>query len=193
MASSQHEVTQLLLAWGEGDETALERLLPHVEAELHRLAQVYLSRERPGHTLQATALVNEAFVRLIDSQAARFQNRAHFFGAAAQLMRRILVEHARRRQQIKRGGDQLLVSLAEAENVGRMRSASLIALDDALDALAKFDPRKSRIVELKFFGGLTEEEIAEAMKLSLRTVQRDWNLARAWLYLQLGKEEEDDA
>jgi RNA polymerase sigma factor (TIGR02999 family) len=192
MTSSRREVTQLLLAWGEGDEAALAQLIPLVEAELHRLAQVYLSRERPGHTLPATALVNEAFARLIDSQSVQFQNRAHFFEVAAQVMRCILVDHARRRQQLKRG-DALLVSLAEAENVGRMRSASVMALDDALDALARFDPRKSRIVELKFFGGLTEEEIAGMMGLPLRTVQQDWNLARAWLYLQLSKGERDDA
>ncbi|MGH9842037.1 MAG: sigma-70 family RNA polymerase sigma factor [Blastocatellia bacterium] len=187
MASPQHEVTQLLLAWGDGDEAALAQLVPHVEAELHRLAQIYLSRERPGHSLQTTALVNEAFVQLIDSTSIQFQNRAHFFGVTANLMRRILVDHARRRQQLKRGGDALQVSLAESENVGRMRSAGVIALDDALATLAKFDPRKSQIVELKFFGGLSEEEIAEVMKISLRTVQRDWNLARAWLYNELSK------
>jgi RNA polymerase sigma factor (TIGR02999 family) len=190
MVSPQHEVTRLLVAWSEGDEAALAQLIPHVESELHRLAQIYLSRERPGHSLQATALVNEAFLQLIDSKSRQFQNRAHFFGITANLMRRILVDHARRRHQLKRGGDALLVSLAEAENVGRMRSAGVIALDDALEALAKFDPRKSQIVELKFFGGLSEEEIAEVMKLSLRTVQRDWNLARAWLYNELSKDKE---
>ncbi len=188
MASPQNEVTQLLLAWSDGDEAALAQLVPRVEAELHRLAQIYLSRERPGHSLQTTALVNEAFLQLIDSKSIQFQNRAHFFGVTANLMRRILVDHARRRQQLKRGGDALQVSLAEAENVGRMRSAGVIALDDALATLAGFDPRKSQIVELKFFGGLSEEEIAEVMKISLRTVQRDWNLARAWLYNELSKE-----
>lgn len=190
MVSPQHEVTRLLVAWSEGDEAALAQLIPHVESELHRLAQIYLSRERPGHSLQATALVNEAFLQLIDSKSRQFQNRAHFFGITANLMRRILVDHARRRNQLKRGGDALQVSLAEAENVGRMRSAGVIALDDALEALAKFDPRKSQIVELKFFGGLGEEEIAEVMKISLRTVQRDWNLARAWLYNELSKDKE---
>lgn len=192
MASSlQHEVTQMLLAWNEGDETALARLVPHVEAELHALARLYLSRERPGHTLQATALVNEAFMRLVDTKSVHWQNRAHFFGITAQVMRRILVDHARRRNQ-KRGGDLLRVSLVEAGNVAAERDAGVIELDDALKMLAAFDPRKSQIVELKFFGGLNEEEIAEVMKLSLRTVQRDWSLARAWLYKELSKDGKDD-
>jgi RNA polymerase sigma factor (TIGR02999 family) len=177
----------MLLAWNDGDETALERLIPHVEAELHALAQRYLSRERLGHSLQPTALVNEAFLRLIDYKAINWQNRAHFFGVAANLMRHVLVDHARRRNQ-KRGGDLLRVSLADAENVAEARTADVIALDEALNNLATFDLRKSQIVELKFFGGLSEEEIAEVMKLSLRTVQRDWNLARAWLYKELSKE-----
>lgn len=180
--TTSHEVTQLLLAWGSGDEAALNRLLPHVEAELHRLAQLYLSRERANHTLQPTALVNEAFVRLIDGQRVQWQNRAHFFGVTAQLMRRILVDHARRHQQERRGGDWLRVSLVEADQSQQEDSASILALDDALASLEKFDPRKSRIVELKFFGGLSEEEIAEVLGVALRTVQRDWNLARAWLF-----------
>lgn len=193
MASSpKHEVTQMLLAWNDGDENALERLIPYVEAELHRLAQYYLSRERPGHTLQATALVNEAFLRLIDSQSVQWQNRAHFFGITAQVMRRILVDHARRRRNQKRGGELLRVSLVEAENVAGGRDTSVIALDEALQLLAEFDQRKSRIVELKFFGGLSEEEIAEVLQVSLRTVQRDWNLARAWLFKELSKEDSDD-
>lgn len=192
MASSlQHEVTQMLLAWNEGDETALARLVPHVEAELHALARLYLSRERPGHTLQATALVNEAFMRLVDTKSIHWQNRAHFFGITAQVMRRILVDHARRRNQ-KRGGDLLRVSLVEAGNVAAERDTGVIELDDALKMLAAFDPRKSQLVELKFFGGLSEEEIAEVMKLSLRTVQRDWSLARAWLYKELSKDGKDD-
>ena len=192
MASSlQHEVTQMLLAWNDGDETALARLIPHVEAELHRLARLYLIRERPGHSLQATALVNEAFLRLIDSKSIHWQNRAHFFGITAQLMRHVLVDHARRRNQ-KRGGHLLRVSLAEAENIAEERATDVIALDEALKSLAAFDPRKSQIVELKFFGGLSEEEIAEVMKLSLRTVQRDWNLARAWLYNELSKDSKND-
>lgn len=193
MASSlQHEVTQMLLAWNDGDEAALMKLIPHVEAELHRLAQFYLRHERPGHTLQATALVNEAFLRLIDGQSVQWQNRAHFFGITAQVMRHILVDHARRRQNQKRGGDVLRVSLIEAENVGQQHNPSVIALDDALKSLAAFDQRKSQIVELKFFGGLNEEEIAEVMKISLRTVQRDWNLARAWLYNELSKDDSND-
>jgi RNA polymerase sigma-70 factor, ECF subfamily len=185
--SSSHEVTQLLLAWGNGDEAALDRLVPHVEAELRRLAQLYLSRERANHTLQPTALVNEAFVRLIDGAQVQWQNRAHFFGVTAQLMRRILADHARRHQQEKRGGDWLRVSLVEAEKTQKKDSASILALDAALANLEKFDPRKSRIVELKFFGGLREEEIAEVLGLALRTVQRDWNLARAWLFNELQK------
>jgi RNA polymerase sigma-70 factor, ECF subfamily len=192
MASSlQHEVTQMLLAWNEGDETALARLVPHVEAELYALARLYLSRERPGHTLQATALVNEAFMRLVDTKSVHWQNRAHFFGITAQVMRRILVDHARRRNQ-KRGGDLLRVSLVEAGNVAAERDTGVIELDDALKTLAAFDPRKSQIVELKFFGGLSEEEIAEVMTLSLRTVQRDWSLARAWLYKELSKDGKND-
>ena len=187
MATPAHTVTQLLVAWGQGDESALAQLVPLVEAELHRLAQLYLRRERPGHTLQPTALVNEAFVRLIDGGAVQWQNRAQFFGITAQVMRRILVDHARRRQQLKRGGDVLRVSLTQAENAAQEQSASVLALDDALAALEAFDPRKSRLVELKFFGGLSEAEIAEVMGLSLRTVQRDWNLARAWLYQELAK------
>ena len=186
MVSSSHEVTQLLRAWSEGDEAALARLAPLVDAELHRLAGTFMRRERPGHTLQATALINEAYVRLIDARAVEWQNRAHFYGIAAQLMRRILVDHARRRKKLKRGGDPLQVSLAAAENAAPAPSADIVALDEALSSLAKFDERKSRIVELKFFGGLEEEAIAEAMKLSLRTVQREWNLARAWLYNELG-------
>lgn len=191
-ASSSHEVTQLLLAWRDGDEAALAQLAPLVQAELHRLAERYLRRERAGHTLQATALVNEAYLRLIDAHSIQWQNRAHFFGLAAQVMRRVLVEHARQRQQLKRGGAALQVSLAEAEAVAQQRSARVLALDDALRVLAHFDQRKSRIVELKFFGGLSEEEIAEVLQISLRTVQRDWNLARAWLYHELSKGMRDE-
>jgi RNA polymerase sigma factor (TIGR02999 family) len=187
MASSSHEVTELLRAWSNGDEAALARLAPLVDAELHRLANSFLRRERPGHTLQTTALVNEAYLRLIDDNAVGWQNRAHFFGIAAQLMRRILVDHARRRRKLKRGGGALRLSLAEAETVVEGPTADIIALDEALSSLSKFDARKSRIVELKFFGGLQEEAIAEVLKISLRTVQREWNLARAWLYQELAK------
>jgi len=185
MVSSPHEVTRLLRAWSDGDEAALARLAPLVEAELHRLAGSYLRRERPGHTLQTTALVNEAYLRLIDDSAVEWRNRAHFYGIAAQLMRRILVDHARRRRKLKRGGDPLRVSLAEAENAALESSPDIIALDEALSSLAKLDARKSQIVELKFFGGMQEEAIAEVLKISLRTVQREWNLARAWLYNEL--------
>jgi len=185
MVSSPHEVTRLLRAWSDGDEEALARLAPLVETELHRLAGSYLRRERPGHTLQTTALVNEAYLRLIGDSAVEWQNRAHFYGIAAQLMRRILVDHARRRRKLKRGGDPLRVSLAEAENAAPEKSADIIALDEALSSLAKLDARKSQIVELKFFGGLQEQAIAEALTISLRTVQREWSLARAWLYNEL--------
>ena len=186
MISSSHEVTQLLRAWSDGDQAALSRLAPLVEAELHRLAGAYLRRERQGHTLQTTALVNEAYMRLIDDSAVRWQNRAHFYGIAAQVMRRILVDHARRRLKQKRGGDPLRVSLAEAERKpAEEPSADIIALDEALSSLSQFDARKSQIVELKFFGGMQEEAIAEVLKISLRTVQREWNLARAWLYNEL--------
>lgn len=187
MVSSLHEVTQLLRAWSNGDEAALARLAPLVDAELHRLADSFLRREHPGHTLQTTALVNEAYLRLIDDNAVDWQNRAHFYGIAAQLMRRILVDHARRRCKLKRGGNALRVSLAEVEEVAQAPSPDILALDDALSVLAEFDKRKSQIVELKFFCGLNEEAIAEVLKTSLRTVQREWNLARAWLYQELAK------
>ncbi len=192
MTSPPLEVTQLLVAWSNGDEAALARLAPLVQAELRRLAQSYLRRERPDHTLQATAIVNEAWIRLIDSKSVHWQNRAHFFGIAANLMRQILVDHARRRHNLKRGGNALRVSLTQAENIAAEKSPSVIALDDALTTLAEFDHRKSRIVELRFFGGLNEVETAEALKIPLRTVQREWSLARAWLYHELSKSETSD-
>ena len=180
-----HEITQLLLAWSDGDETALTQLAPLVEAELRRLAQRYLSHERSGHTLQTTALVNEAYLRLIDWKNVHWQNRAHFFAVSAQLMRRILVDHARHRKYRKRGGDAIRVSLTEAVNVVQERSADVLALDEALQSLATLDPRKSQIVELRFFGGLSVEETAEVLKVSPRTVMREWGLAQAWLYREL--------
>ena len=186
-ASGTQEVTQLLRAWSSGDEAALGRLIPLVEAELHRLAQIHLRGERSGHTLQTTALVNEAYLRLIDWQAVEWQNRAHFFGIAAKLMRRVLVDHARHRNFQKRGGDAVRVSLTEAENVGVAREADVVALNDALEDLEKFDPRRSRIVELKFFGGLEMAEIAEVLSVSPRTAAREWELARAWLFRQLSQ------
>jgi RNA polymerase sigma factor (TIGR02999 family) len=190
--SSHHEVTQLLLAWNNGDQYALSKLAPLVETELRQLARIYLAQERPGHTLQPTELVNEAFIKLIDVNAIEWKNRAHFFGITAQFMRHILVDHARRRQAMKHGGEAVRVSLIEAENVAPIRQACIIELDDALSELARLDARKSRIVEMKFFGGLSEEEIAESLGISLRTVQRDWNLARAWLYRKLNKDRQPE-
>lgn len=197
-APTTHEVTQLLMAWSDGDESALDQLVPLVEAELHRLAKLYLSQERPGHTLQTTALVNEAYLRLIDWKNVHWQNRAHFFGVSAGLMRRILVDHARSRHYRKRGGDATRVSLSEAEETPRECSADLVALDQALDNLAALDARKSRIVELRFFWGLSVEEMAEVLKVSPRTVMRERNSAKAWLYHELsaghgGKREENEA
>jgi len=187
---AQHEVTQLLLAWSDGDKAALEELTPLVYAELHRLAEKYMRRERAGHPLQTTALVNEAYVRLVDLRQVRWQNRAHFFGVAAQLMRHILVDFARARRRAERGGYKQQVSLDEAAVVSKEKSADFIALDDALKSLAEIDPRKSRMVELRFFGGLSVEETAEALNVSPRTVMREWSLARDWLYRELSKEKE---
>ncbi len=189
---SSHEVTQLLVAWSDGDQAALEQLTPLVYRELHRLAKGYLHRERPGHILQTTALVNEAYLRLIDWKDVRWQNRAHFFGVAAQLMRRILVDFARARHQDKRGGAACQVSLDEAAAVSVERVAEFIALDEALEQLAAIDPRRSRMVELRFFGGLSEEETAEVLKVSPRTVRREWSLARAWLHRELNRGERED-
>jgi RNA polymerase sigma-70 factor, ECF subfamily len=188
--SSSQGITQLLLAWSNGDQEALEKLTPLVYAELHRLAKFYMVRERTGHTLQTTALIHEAFLRLIDWKNVRWQNRAHFFGVAAQVMRRILVDFARSRQSIKRGNGTQQISLDEAITIHEDRSAELIALDDALKSLAEIDRRKSEIIELRFFGGLSAEETAEVLNVSLRTVEREWNLARTWLYRELrGKDE----
>ncbi len=181
------EITQLLVAWNNGDQAALERLTPLVHTELHRLAKRYMAGERQGRILQTTALVNEAFMRLIDWRNVEWQNRAHFFGLAAQIMRRILVDFARARNSEKRGGDEIHVSLSEAANVPSERSPDLVALDDALQTLEKLDPRQSRVVELRFFAGLSLEETAEALKVSLSTVRRDWSLAEAWLYRELSK------
>jgi RNA polymerase sigma-70 factor, ECF subfamily len=188
-SQSQHRITQLLLAWSDGDQTALEKLTPLVYAELHRLAKGYMVRERADNTLQTTALIHEAYIRLIDWKNARWQNRAHFFGVAAQIMRRILVDFARSRQCAKRGNGNRHLSLGGAITIQEDRSRDFIALDDALKSLAKIDPRKCQIVELKFFGGLNTEETAEVLKVSLRTVEREWNLARAWLYRELRGED----
>ena len=182
---SAHEITGLLLAWRDGDRGALERLTPLVYQELHRLARSYLRGERAGHALQTTDLVNEAYLRLIDATQMQWQNRAHFFAVSAQLMRRILVDFARARRNRKRGGDAAPVSLDEALTIGPERDAELVALDDALTDLAKLDERRSKVVELRFFGGLSETEIAEVLQVSPRTVSGDWHLARAWLLQEL--------
>ena len=179
------EITQLLLAWNEGDAEALDRLMPLVQDELHRLAHRYMAGERPGHPLQTTALINEAYLRLIDSSRVRWQNRSHFFAVSAQLMRRILVDFARARDKLKRGGDAVQVSLDDAMEIPREPSADLIALDDALTTLATFDERKSKVIELRFFGGLSVEETAEVLKVSPATVMRDWGLAKIWLLREL--------
>jgi RNA polymerase sigma factor (TIGR02999 family) len=178
-------VTQLLLKWGEGDEGALDELLPLVYDALRRLAGSYLRRERPDHSLQATALVHEAYLRLVDQKIVGWKNRAQFIGVAAQMMRRILVDHARARHAAKRGGAGLKLSLSIADRFVPEKDLDLIALDDALNALAVFDAQQSRIVELRFFGGLTVEETAEAIGLSRATIERDWTLAKAWLLREI--------
>ena len=190
---SSHEVTLMLQAWGEGDQAALDKLTPLVEAELRRLAHHYLAQERPGHTLQTTALINEAWLRLIDWKQVSWQNRAHFFGVSARLMRYILVGFARARKQQKRGGGAQEVSLEEAVAVSAERSDDLVALDDAMQTLAKYDARKCQIVELRFFGGLSVEETAEVLNLSPITIIREWNKAKAWLYQELREETSDGA
>lgn len=184
------EVTRLLLAWSGGDRTALDSLAAIVYDELHRLASRYLRGERPGQTLQATALVNEAYMRLVDYRRMQWRDRAHFFAVSAQVMRRILVDHARRRNW-KRGGRARHVSIEEVAVVGGARAADLVALDDAMQSLAQLDPRKAQVVELRFFGGLTTDEAAEVLKVSSTTVLRDWNTARAWLYRELSRRGDD--
>jgi RNA polymerase sigma-70 factor (ECF subfamily) len=182
--AAREQVGELLSAWSAGDTSALERLTPIVYDELHRLARRYMRGERPGHSLQTTALVNEAYVRLVDYERMQWQNRAHFFAVSAQLMRRILVEHARR-HNLKRGGGVPHVSLDEAALVGGHRAADMVALDDAMNALAQLDPRKAQVVEMRFFGGLSVEETADVLNVSAATVMRDWGSARAWLYREL--------
>lgn len=181
MTPSSDEVTQLLIAWSNGDESARDELMPLVYEELHRLAHRHIRKERPGHTLQTSALVNEAFVRLVDQKHVHWQSRAHFFAIAAQMMRRILVDYARNRRYAKRGGNARQVTLNEDLNVPDQRSADVVALDEALSDLANFDDRKSKVVELRFFGGLSIEETAEVLAVSPGTVMRDWTLAKAWL------------
>ncbi len=183
--SSTTDVTQLLLDWDAGNASALDRLMPLVSAELHRHAKRYLRRERPDHTLQPTALVNEAYLRLVDQKRIGWQNRAHFFAIAARILRRILVDHGRRRHAAKRGETAVTLGPDAAVGVSTARSVDLIALDDALEALAEIAPRQCRIIELRFFGGLTIKETAEVVEVSPATVKLDWNMARAWLFKRL--------
>jgi RNA polymerase sigma-70 factor, ECF subfamily len=185
--SSEPNITQLLVAWSNGDQSAFDRLAPVVHQQLHRLAANYMAGERPGHVLQTTALVNEAFVRLVDWKDVQWQSRAHFFGLAAQTMRHILVDAARTRDRAKRGGGELHVSLSDAGDVPIAKSADLVALDDALTTLEGLNPRHSRVVELRFFGGLSLKEIAHVLNVSVGTVRRDWSLAQAWLYRELSR------
>jgi RNA polymerase sigma-70 factor, ECF subfamily len=197
MGSSAHEVTRMLQAWSEGDQDALDKLVPVVYEELHRLARRYMAHELPGHTLQTTAVVNEVYLRLVDSAQASWQNRAQFFAVCAQLMRRILVDWARTRQAVKRGAGERPLELQEALVVTEAPGADLVALDDALKALAAVDQRKSQVVEMRFFGGLSVEETAEVLKVSAETVLRDWKLAKRWLRRELspkvGKEKQHGA
>jgi RNA polymerase sigma factor (TIGR02999 family) len=184
---SPREITQLLLAWNNGEKAALDQLMPLVHQELHRLAHRYMRREQPGNTLQTSALVNEAYLRLIDSSRVRWQNRAHFFAISAQLMRRNLVDFARERHNLKRGGATTRLSLDEALTIAPERTSDLLALDDALNALASLDERQSQVVELRFFGGLSIVEASEVLKVSEGTVRRDWSLAKAWLRREMVK------
>lgn len=182
---ARRDVTGLLIAWRDGDESALNQLMPVVDDELHRLARYLMRGERGGHTLQTTALVNEAYLRLVDLSRVRWQDRAHFFAISARLMRRILVDHARSKNNVKRGGSVRRVALDEAIAIAAERGADLVALDDALGALATIDARKSQVVELRFFGGLSVEETAHALHVSRETVMRDWRLAKAWLLREI--------
>jgi len=185
---SADNLTGLLFEWRQGDEAALDKLTPLVYDELRRIAHRYVQRERDGHTLQTTALVNEAYLRLAGQQKIEWQSRAHFFAVTAQVMRHILIDHARRRHYAKRGGNAQHVPLDEAAAMSAQRAAELVALDEALEELAKLDPRKSRVVELRYFGGLSMEETAEVLEVSLMTVRRDWRVAKAWLYKEVNGE-----
>ena len=183
---SAHAVTDLLVKWGHGDEAALDELVPLVHEELRRRARRYIERERPGHTLQTTALVNEAYLRLVNQTEVRWQDRAHFFAVSARVMRHILVDYARAKGYAKRGGGALRVTLDEAAGVpAGQEAAELLALDEALKGLAEIYPRRSQVVELRYFGGLNNEEVAEVLKVTTKTVERDWRFARAWLYDEL--------
>jgi RNA polymerase sigma factor (TIGR02999 family) len=191
--ASSNEVTLLLRAWGEGDVQALDRLAPIVYQELHRIARGYMARERTDHTLQTTALVNEAYVRLVDARQVTWQDRAHFFAVCARAMRRILVDHARSRGYVKRGGGKLHVQFDEAFGMEWSADSNLLELDEALDRLSALDPRKARVIEMRFFVGLSVEETAEALGISPETVMRDWKLARAWLYRELSADQRHGA
>lgn len=188
-----NEVTQLLIDCSKGSQDAFKQLFPLVYEELRRLAHRYMTQERPGHTLQTTAVVHEAYLRLIDQKHVQWQNRAHFFAIASQMMRRILITHAQSHAYAKRGGGALKVSLDEAAVLSQERASELIALDEALKGLTAIDPRRSQVVELRFFGGLSNEEIAEVLNISTNTVTRDWNVAKAWLYREMSKEQEDES
>ena len=183
--ASRQDVSDLLIDWGQGDQEALNKLMPLVYDELHRLASRDLRHERPGHTLQTTALVHEAYLKLVDQKNANWQNRVQFFAAAAQVMRHVLVDYARRRRASKRGGDYCRLSLDEATISSEEKDTDLLALNEALNNLAAIDPQQSRVVELRVFGGLTVEETAEAMGISARTVKREWSMAKAWLHRQI--------
>jgi len=187
MEGSAHEITAQLIAWSNGDQAALEKLMPAVYQELRRMADHYLRGEQPGHSLQPTALVHEAYLRLIDQTKVEWHNRAHFFGVAAQMMRRILIDHAKAKHRVKRGGVAPKISLDETVGLSHERAAELVALDDALQLLSEVDARKSRIVELRYFGGLTVEETAQVLGVSDKTVMRDWKLAKAWLYDEINR------
>lgn len=179
-------ITELLIAWGDGDQAALDALLPVVYEELRHMAGAHLAHERPGHSLRATALVHEAYLKLVDQTRVKWQNRAHFFAVAARLMRRIVVDHARAHRALKRGGGTVL-SLDEAADLGAERDAEMLALDQCLERLSAIDPRQGRIVELRYFGGLSVEETAEALELSPATIKREWSMAKAWLHKELSR------
>lgn len=191
MTALPTQVTQLLMKWSEGDKAALDQLIPLVHTELRRLARIHMGKERRGHTLQTSALINEAYVRLVDQQNVQWQDRAHFFAVSAQVMRHILIDHARRYQYAKRGGGARKVSLDEAALLPQQRAEELVELDDALTSLARIDPRKSQLVELRFFGGLSVEETAEVMAISPTTVMREWRAVKAWLHHSISNKESD--
>jgi len=190
MSQAPQNVTQLLIGWGQGDKEALDRLVPIVYDELRRQAARYLRHERAGHTLQTTALIHEAYIRLIDQKNVHWQNRAHFFGIAAQLMRRILVDHARTRKRAKRGGSDIRVPLEDAVAIAKAPQLDVVALDEALNRLAEIDEQQGKIVELRFFSGLTVEETAEVLGISPATVKRDWSMAKAWLHREISSDEQ---